>query len=148
MSDSSLILKDGRNLSYAFYGRVTMAEHDVFYFHGANGCRLDASFLHASALELDIRLVSVDRAGIGRSSPHPATFPSSGLLRAFSSDILELADHLKLEQFSVLGTSTGGAFALACARFLPSPRLRSVGAVAPVAPIRKLERRVSQLASR
>lgn len=52
----------------------------------------------------------------------------------YPSTILSLADHLSISQFSVVGCTGGGPFALACAALLPSDRILSVGLVAPGGP--------------
>jgi pimeloyl-ACP methyl ester carboxylesterase len=50
------------------------------------------------------------------------------------ANIMELADHLKLGRFGVLGVSGGGPYAAACAARIPE-RLRSVALVCSVGPM-------------
>lgn len=60
-----------------------------------------------------IRLIAVDRPGVGASSPKPKR-----TVLDWASDVEELADRLAIESFSVAGQSAGGPYALACAREL------------------------------
>jgi hypothetical protein len=45
-----------------------------------------------------------------------STFQPNRRILDWPSDILELADHLKISQFYVLGTSGGCPYVLACAK--------------------------------
>jgi pimeloyl-ACP methyl ester carboxylesterase len=63
---------------------------------------------------LGVRLITVDRAGIGQSDPDPAK-----TLLSSAEDLRAVADKLALERFAVLGHSGGGPYALACARAMP-----------------------------
>lgn len=64
--------------------------------------------------DLGIRFISTDRPGHGLSDPHP-----NRTLLGWADDVRELADHLRVEKFNVLGWSAGGPHALACAYKLP-----------------------------
>jgi pimeloyl-ACP methyl ester carboxylesterase len=76
--------------------------------------------------ELNVRVVSADRPGYGRSTPQ------TGRRREdWPADVAALADHLDIERFAVLGASSGGPYALACAALLPE-RVISVGVVCGV----------------
>ncbi len=61
----------------------------------------------------NVRLIAVDRPGYGNS-----TFNPEQTYRSASNDVGQLADHLGFDRFGVVGHSTGGPFAAACARFL------------------------------
>jgi pimeloyl-ACP methyl ester carboxylesterase len=56
-------LRDGRTLGYAEYGDP--AGSPLLYFHGHPGSRLEAAFLATAAHRAQIRLVGVDRPGMG-----------------------------------------------------------------------------------
>jgi pimeloyl-ACP methyl ester carboxylesterase len=75
------------------------------------------------AESLGLRVIAVDRPGIGHSSP---SRPRS--LQDWVSDISALADALGLPRFGVLGWSAGGPHALACAALLGA-RVAAVGIV-------------------
>jgi pimeloyl-ACP methyl ester carboxylesterase len=97
----------------------------LLLFHGVPSSRLDWYLFGAPELtqQLDLRVIAVDRPGIGCSSPR-----SSAQLMDWPADVATLADSLGLTRFGVLGYSGGGPFALACARLLPE-RLTAVGVV-------------------
>jgi pimeloyl-ACP methyl ester carboxylesterase len=82
---------------------------------------------HATAA-LGVRLITVDRAGIGRSDPDPAK-----TLLSAAEDVGALAEELGLERFAVLGHSGGGPYALACAWAFPE-RVSRVGIASGFAP--------------
>ena len=110
--NKTLTLRDGRILGFAEYGR-----HEgipVFYFHGHPGCRFEARLLAGHAEVLNIRLIGVDRPGLGLSSYKPGR-----KILDWPDDITDLADALKIDQFSVVGFSGGGPYVLACAYKIP-----------------------------
>lgn len=72
-----------------------------------------------------MRLICVDRPGIGRSTPQR--------LRTFAGwadDLTAIADALGYREFGVTGWSEGGPWALAAAAYIDPIRLRHVGSVA------------------
>jgi len=117
-------LHDGRTLGYAEYGRADGKA--LFYFHGHPGARLEARFLAEQAAQTGIRLIGVDRPGLGQSS-----FQAGRRLLDWPDDVAELADSLQLNRFSVVGFSGGGPYALACA-YKISHRLTACATVAGV----------------
>ncbi|WP_417538635.1 alpha/beta fold hydrolase [Marinobacter sp.] len=86
----------------------------VFYAHGNPGSRLELLFLDAKAKDYGIRLIVMDRPGIGASS----FVPDYGLLD-FAADIEKLADEKGLDGFGLMGWSSGGPPVLATAYYLP-----------------------------
>src|SRR5438309_1703719 len=60
-----------------------------------------------------VRLIAPDRPGYGHSTYHPGR-----TYETWARDVGQLADHLGLDRFAVLGHSSGGPNAAACARFL------------------------------
>lgn len=86
----------------------------VFYAHGNPGSRLELLFLDEKAQEYGIRLVVIDRPGLGQSD----YVPDYDLLD-FASDIERFADEKQIEQFGLLGWSSGGPPVLAVAHQLP-----------------------------
>lgn len=127
----TITLTDGRTLGYAEFGSSRDDATPLFYLHGTPGCRLDAAYYHPAGCELNVRIVAFDRPGYGLSSP----LPGRKILDA-PADIRELAKHLSLEQYYVLGFSGGGPYALACAHVLPETELLGAGVVAGVGPWR------------
>ena len=105
-------LSDGRSLSFASFGDP--AGRPVFYFHGFPGSRFEPQSNHEAYLKAEIRLLALDRPGIGYS-----TRKNKRQLLDWPEDVVEVAKILNLEKFSVLGVSGGGPYALACARAIP-----------------------------
>ena len=72
-----------------------------------------------------LRLVSVDRPGIGRSTPQKHRSYES-----WANDLLTIADALGYREFGVSGWSEGGPWPLAAAAYLDPARLRHVTSIA------------------
>lgn len=120
-------LASGHILGFTEYG--SRRGTPVFYFHGFPSTRLEGSEWHFTAKHVDVRIISVDRPGIGLSS-----FQPDRKLVDWPSDIRQLARHLNLQRYYVLGSSGGGPYALACAKMLPSNELCGVGVLAGMGP--------------
>jgi pimeloyl-ACP methyl ester carboxylesterase len=119
-------LDDGRDLAWIEVGDPGGAA--VFAFHGSPGLGMDFSIYDDTASQGGVRLIAVDRPGYGRSTYQPRR-----RLSQWPADISQLADHLRIERFSVIGHSCGGPHALACARFLPK-RVLGCGVLSGLAP--------------
>ncbi len=130
-SDSShgniLRLRDGRALSYLEVGAPDGTP--VIHCHGNPSSRLEVLLLAEQATSLKVRLIGLDRPGIGYSDPKPGY----GLLD-WPDDVAELADRLGLDRFAMSGLSGGGPFALACAYKMPE-RLTACGLISTVTPV-------------
>lgn len=126
MKDRRLTLPEGRGLSYAEFG--VSKGIPVIYCHGFPGSRLEAAFADHVASTLGVRLIAVDRPGIGLSD-----YSAGRTILEWADDVCFLVDHLGLDQFSVLGVSGGAPYALACAFELPE-RVRSTAVVSGVGP--------------
>ncbi|TAQ91199.1 hypothetical protein B7494_g488 [Chlorociboria aeruginascens] len=126
-SSATLILPDGRKLGYAQYGSLT--GRPIFYLHGLPGSRMEGAYFDEPGLELGARIISVDRPGMGWSSPQPGR-----TLLDHPKDLEHLAQHLELEDYRVLGISGGGPYALACAMALPREKLKCVSIVCGLGP--------------
>jgi pimeloyl-ACP methyl ester carboxylesterase len=124
--DGSLTLADGRTLTWAEYGRADGAA--VLFFHGGNDSRLAGRLLADAAERAAVRLICPDRPGFGGSAFQPGR-----RLVDWPGDITDLADHLGLGEFPILGHSGGGPHALACAHAMGS-RIRAVATVSSAAP--------------
>ncbi len=120
-TNQTLQLHDGRTLAYAEYGEPS--GNVLLYFHGGADSRLEAQFLAGAAEHSGIRLIGVDRPGMGRSH-----FQVGRRLLDWPDDIVELADSLQIDRFAVVGISGGGPYALACAYKIPD-RLIACGTV-------------------
>lgn len=120
-------LADGRRLGFAEWG--SPGGHPVLFFHSSPGGRLERWGDESALVRLGVRLITTDRPGIGLSDRKPRRRVIDG-----ADDVEQLADHLGLERFAVLGFSMGGAYAAACA-FRLSGRLTGAALVSPVGPI-------------
>ncbi|HQT89765.1 MAG TPA: alpha/beta hydrolase [Acidiphilium sp.] len=112
-TNQAIQLPDGRRLAYAEYG--TPGGTPVFYFHGAPSSRLEPMVLGEETLASSgLRIIAPDRPGMGLSDFKPG--------RGFSdwaADVIQLANHLGLRRFALLGNSGGGAYLAACAACIP-----------------------------
>lgn len=105
-------LEEGRKLAFNEYGEPL--GKPVFFFHGTPGSRLEAEFTENAAKEYKYRIIAPDRPGMGESD-----YKSDRTLLEWPNDVVEIANHLELEKFGVIGASGGGPSALACAHAIP-----------------------------
>lgn len=125
--EGTLQLPRGRRLGYAEFGPA--AGRPVLWFHGTPGARRQiAPRARELAHERGLRIVSVERPGVGESTPH-----AYRAIVDFTRDVRRLSDALDIERFGVVGLSGGGPYALACAHELPAQVVATVvlGGVAP-----------------
>ena len=115
---------DGRRLTYLEVGNPNGPL--VIHNHGGPSSRLEARLLEASATKNRIRLICVDRPGMGQSSEQNARTYSS-----WADDLIAIADALGFDEFGVTGWSEGGPWALAAAAYIDPVRLRHVSSIAP-----------------
>ena len=128
-NSEEFVLSDGRKLGVAYYGATSGSA--VIYLHGYPGCRLSGgAFFDAPGKKLGARIIAVERPGIGNSSPQPGR-----KLLDHANDIRELAEHLNLQSYGIIGVSGGGPYALACAYSLPEEKLKSVSIIGGIGPI-------------
>ncbi|MEC9367068.1 MAG: alpha/beta hydrolase [Pseudomonadota bacterium] len=121
-------LPDGRRIGYAEYGDPDGVA--VLALHGTPGSRIKFRAADALAARLGVRLIAPDRAGYGGSTPKPGRG-----LAAAAGDLFQLANALGIGEFTLVGISGGGPHAAACAA-LGDGRVRALGLVGPVGPIR------------
>ncbi|EGE04167.1 hydrolase [Trichophyton equinum CBS 127.97] len=125
--DKTVSLRDGRVLGYAEYG--CPSGYPLLYFHGWPSSRLEAFLTDSIAKRHGIRVISPDRPGFGIS-----TFQPHRRIIDWSNDIQDLARHLEISRFAILGGSGGGPYAVACAHALPHESLSAVGVLAGAGP--------------
>ena len=109
---------DGRTIVAARWG--VPGGSPVVAQHGTPMSRLDPPGPAALLDELNVDLVTFDRAGYGRSTPLPGRS-----VAAAAADTLAVADACGLERFSVYGVSGGGPHALACAALIGDRLVRT-----------------------
>jgi pimeloyl-ACP methyl ester carboxylesterase len=98
----------------------------VLHNHGGPSSRFEARLLADSASKNRLRLVCVDRPGMGQSSPQKAR-----TYEGWADDLVTIADALGHQEFGVTGWSEGGPWALAAAAYIDPVRLRHVTSIAP-----------------
>ncbi|HET7034509.1 MAG TPA: alpha/beta hydrolase [Thermomicrobiaceae bacterium] len=123
----TVALPDGRQLSYAEYGDPT--GRPVLYFHGIPGSRLSSAFADQPARARGVRIIAIDRPGIGRS-----TFRPGRRFLDWPRDVAALTGALGLETFAVAGVSGGAAYVAACALCLPE-RISFAGIISGMGPL-------------
>ena len=128
MDDSKVLkLRTGRKLGYKEYG--VKDGRPIFYLHGYPGSRLEAGLMKPQWEYNDIHLISVDRPGMGLSE-----YQQDRTILDQPDDLMELAAHLWLDDYGVLGVSGGGPYALACAFKIPSEQITGVAVVSGSGP--------------
>jgi pimeloyl-ACP methyl ester carboxylesterase len=130
MHDQTMTLSSGRKLGFDEYGDPRGAP--LFYFHGWPSSRSQGKMLDAAGKKHGLRIISPDRPGIGLSDFHPHR-----QLLDWPPVLMELAAHLGVEKFFVLGVSGGGPYALVTAFALPD-RLLGVTVCCGAPPLRVL----------
>jgi pimeloyl-ACP methyl ester carboxylesterase len=117
----------GRKLGVAEFGPPD--GQALFWFHGTPGARRQIpEEARRLAARDGLRIVGVDRPGVGLSTGH--LYDS---VAAFVPDLEAVADQLGIERFSTIGLSGGAPYALAVAAGLPD-RVASVGVLGGVVP--------------
>jgi len=131
-SDEQYIkLSDGRRLFFSDSGDPRGLP--VILMHGIAGSRYLRHPDDQHLMQQGVRLIIPERPGSGDSDSS-----ADRSITDWPSDIAELADHLNLQQFTVLGYSAGTAYALAVAAACVD-RVRAVHIVAALPPIDGLE---------
>ncbi|KAJ6442428.1 alpha/beta hydrolase [Purpureocillium lavendulum] len=125
----TLILPDSRTISYAQFGSTSPRAKTIFFLHGWPGSRIEGTYLDAAAKAHNVRVLTIDRPGIGQSTADP-----DRTLLSHASDIDHVAQHLNVERYGILGVSGGGPYALACAKALPAEKLEVVSIVCGLGP--------------
>jgi len=119
-------LSDGRQIGCLEVGRDD--GFPIFHCHGNGSSRLEVMLLADSAGAAGVRLIGLDRPGIGKSDP-----AQGRALVDWPDDLVQVADRLQLERFAVEGVSAGGAYALACAHRI-GDRLTGCGLISSIGP--------------
>jgi pimeloyl-ACP methyl ester carboxylesterase len=127
LTDQTIKLTDGRILGYAEFGDPS--GRPVLFFHGFPASRLEGIALDAPSRAVSVRLIAPDRPGFGLSDPKPRR-----LFSDWPDDVIQLASHLRIYDFAVLGTSGGSPYVVACADRI-GERLTGAGIVSGISPL-------------
>lgn len=117
---------DGRGIAYSEWG--DRAGGPVVLLHGMPGSRLLCPDVDAT-VDAGLRLLTIDRPGYGGSDPCEGR-----TITSWVADFVAVLDDDGVERCRVVGWSSGGAYALACAALL-SERVSAVALVGTVAPV-------------
>lgn len=109
---AQLRLADGRAVTFEEYGDPN--GRPALWFHGGFSSRLEAGPLDGAARELGVRIISLDRPGVGGSD----AMPSRSILD-YAKDVAEILDLLGVERAVVGGLSNGGMYTMAIASAIP-----------------------------
>lgn len=124
--EGSVAVSGSRRLSFAEFGPPT--GRPVVWLHGTPGSRRQVPVEAREYAEHDVRIIGVDRPGIGTSTPH--LYEN---VFGWTSDLEALADNLGLASLHIIGLSGGGPYALAAGAAFPE-RVLGVGVLGGVAP--------------
>jgi pimeloyl-ACP methyl ester carboxylesterase len=127
--EGNIAVGDDRQIGFAEFGDPQ--GRAIFWLHGTPGARRQIPMeARVYAEQRQIRLIGVDRPGIGSSTPY-----QYDTVFAFAEDLRTIADTLGIDKFEVIGLSGGGPYTLACAAALPD-RVVAAGVLGGVAPVR------------
>ncbi|HEX7427732.1 MAG TPA: alpha/beta hydrolase [Mycobacterium sp.] len=126
--EGNIAVGEDRQISFAEFGAPQ--GRAIFWLHGTPGARRQIpTEAREYAENADIRLIGVDRPGIGSSTPH-----QYDNIFGFADDLRTVADTLGIDTMAVVGLSGGGPYALACAAAMPE-RVVATGVLGGVAPV-------------
>ena len=127
--EGTVAVRNDRRLSFAEYG--VPGGQAIVWMHGTPGARRQIPMeARAYADAHDLRIIGVDRPGIGSSTPY--------LYRSIADwtpDLEMLMDALAIDTCRLIGLSGGGPYVLAAGAKLPD-RVHGVGVLGGVVPTR------------
>ena len=127
--EGTVAVRGDRRLSFAEYGSPRGPA--IVWMHGTPGARRQIPFeARAIAEARGLRIIGIDRPGIGSSTPH--LYPN---ILDWTHDLALLLDTLAIETARIIGLSGGGPYALAAGAGLPD-RIHGVAVLGGVAPTR------------
>src|SRR5688572_28248334 len=125
--EGTVAVRDDRRLSFAEYGSPRGSA--IVWMHGTPGARRQIPLeARAYAEQQGLRIVGIDRPGIGSSTPHLYAD-----ILDWTRDLEILLDTLAVDTVRLIGLSGGGPYALAAGAGLPD-RVHGIGVLGGVAP--------------
>ncbi|KAG0152796.1 hypothetical protein PDIDSM_2601 [Penicillium digitatum] len=106
--------------------------HVVLCCVGMGLTRYLMAFYDELARTLNLRLVTLDRPGVGESGPHRGDEPNTPL--SWPDDVAIVCNHLHVTKFSILAHSAGAIYALATALRIPQHIRGRIHLLAPWIP--------------
>ena len=125
--EGTIAVRGGRRLGFAEFG----SPHGpaIIWMHGTPGARRQIPFeARAYADREGLRIIGIDRPGIGSSTPH--VYES---VLDWTDDLVMMADTLGIAQMRLIGLSGGGPYVLAAGAAMPD-RVLGVAVLGGVAP--------------
>ncbi|OOQ86228.1 putative alpha/beta fold family hydrolase [Penicillium brasilianum] len=120
----------GRTIAFSEVGDPK--GHVVLCCLGMGLTRYLMAFYDELARTLNLRLVTLDRPGVGESGPHLLDEPSNPL--SWPDDVAIVCNHLRVTKFSILAHSAGAIYALATALRIPQHIRGRIHLLAPWIP--------------
>ena len=125
--EGTVAVREDRRLSFAEYG--SPRGEALVWMHGTPGARRQIPLeARAYAEAHGLRIVGIDRPGIGSSTPY--LYPD---IADWTDDLELLLDALAIDTVRIVGLSGGGPYALAAGAALPD-RVLGVGVLGGMAP--------------
>lgn len=125
--EGKVLVGTDRQLGFAEFGDPQ--GRAIFWLHGTPGARRQIPVeARVFAETHGIRLIGVDRPGIGSSTPY-----EYHRVIDFAADLRTVADTLGIDKMEIIGLSGGGPYTLGCAAAMPD-RVVAVGVLGGVAP--------------
>ena len=125
--EGTIAVRNGRRLGFAEFGDPH--GQAIVWMHGTPGARRQIPVeARALANREGLRIIGVDRPGIGSSTPH--VYES---MLDWTGDLRLVADILGIDQMRLIGLSGGGPYALAAGAGMPD-RVIAVAVMGGVAP--------------
>ena len=125
--EGTVAVRDGRRLSFAEFG--VPRGPAIVWMHGTPGSRRQIPLEARALAEREgLRIIGIDRPGIGSSTPH--LYPN---ILDWTRDLDILLDTLAAETVRLIGLSGGGPYVLAAGAGLPD-RVHGIGVLGGVAP--------------
>lgn len=127
--EGSVAVRGTRRLSFAEYGHARGPA--IVWMHGTPGARRQIP-LEARALaeQHGLRIIGIDRPGIGSSTPHLYDD-----VLDWTADLDIMLDTLAVDTFRLVGLSGGAPYVLAAGAAMPD-RVHGIGVLGGVAPTR------------
>ncbi|MDP9183242.1 MAG: alpha/beta hydrolase [Actinomycetota bacterium] len=125
--EGTIAVRGGRRLGFASFG--SPLGRPIVWMHGTPGARRQIPLVAREIADRDgLRIIGIDRPGIGSSTPHVYDD-----LHDWGADLEILTDVLGIDRFDVIGLSGGGPYTLAAGAALPHRvnKLAVIGGVAP-----------------
>ncbi|KAJ5131743.1 hypothetical protein N7448_005901 [Penicillium atrosanguineum] len=120
----------GRTIAFSEVGNPK--GHVVLCCLGMGLTRYLMAFYDELARTLNLRLITLDRPGVGESGPHQLDEPSNPL--SWPDDVAIVCNYLRVTKFSILAHSAGAIYALATALRIPQHIRGRIHLLAPWIP--------------